>query len=104
MSSNSVNITGYPGIAANITYLNQCTPLLCSLDYAVVRYIPNAALNAAYASIFALLLATQICIGPFCRTHSFTFAMCCGLVLEVLGYIARLRMPDHLFTTGPFLL
>ncbi len=104
MSSQGVNVTGYPGIAANITYIDQCTPSLCSLDYAVVRYIPNTTANAAFAVAFAALLITQIISWFRYCTHSYTFTMCCGLILEALGYLARIAMKNRLFVKGPFLM
>jgi hypothetical protein len=96
-------IAGYPGIASNVSYISQCTPSLCSLDYAVIRYVPNAPSNFLLACIFALFLLTHIILWVIRRTHSFSFAMCCGLILEILGYLARVVMKSHLFVSGPFL-
>lgn len=103
MSSHSIPIANYPGIAANITSLDQCTPSLCSLDYAVVRYIPSALANAAFATVFTALLVTQITAWFQHRTRSLAITMCLGLVLEVLGYLARWEMRNYLFIKGPFL-
>jgi hypothetical protein len=103
MLSSHLNITGYPGIATNITSLDQCTPLLCSLDYAVVQYIPSTAGNTIFAGFLAVLLAIQLSIWFLCRTHSFTSTMCSGLALEILGYVARTVMGHQLFVNGPFL-
>lgn len=97
-------IAGLPGIASNVSYISECTPALCSLDYAVIRYVPNAASNFLFAVIFAVFLLTHLILWVIRRTHSFSFAMCCGLILEVLGYIARVIMKTHLFVSGPFLM
>lgn len=86
MSSTHLSITGYPDIAANITSLNQCTPQLCSLDYAIIRYILSITANAIVAGVFVVLLAIQAILWLLYRAHRFSFLMCCGLLLEVLGY------------------
>jgi hypothetical protein len=92
-----------PSMEANVTHLDQCNPSLCSLDYAVIKYVPNTTANAAFAGIFTGLLALQIIAWYFYRTHSFTFIMCCGLFLEMVGYIARMVIGNDLFVIGPFL-
>jgi len=102
--SQGFNISGYPGIASNVTYLSQCTPALCSLNYAVVRYLPNSLANAAFMGLFAIFLIMQIVQWFFYRTHSFTFTMSCGLILEILGYLGRIAMRNQLFVEGPFLM
>lgn len=98
------NVTGLEGIAPNITSLNQCTLELCSLDYASLRYIPNLGANATYLGIFVIVLIAQIVVWFRSRTHSYTFSMICGLILEVVGYAFRIVMRKHMFTDGPFLI
>jgi hypothetical protein len=97
-------VKGLPGIAPNVTYLSECTPSLCSLDYASIRYVPNAASNFILAVIFAIFLLTHLVLWVIRRTHSFSFAMCCGLILEILGYLARVIMKSHMFEQTPFLM
>jgi hypothetical protein len=48
--------------------------------------------NTFYAVAYALLVPPQIYLGVKYRTWGFLFAMFCGLVLEVIGYAARIRM------------
>jgi len=100
----SLNVTGQPGIDSSVTFLSQCTPKLCSLDYAVLRYVPTYSGNLALTSIFGAFLVAQIIFWVFYRTHSFTIAMSCGLILEIVGYCARVQMHFVLFTSGPFLM
>ncbi|TVY84579.1 Sphingoid long-chain base transporter RSB1 [Lachnellula suecica] len=100
----SLNVTGRPGIDPSVTFLSECTLKLCSLDYAVVRYVPSFGGNLAVTSIFGAFLVAQIIFWIFYRTHSFTVAMCCGLILEIVGYCARVQMHFVLFTSGSFLL
>ena len=109
---NGVNITQFNGeiypagswLASNITLLSQCTVDLCSLKYANVDYVPNAGSNFLFAIIFAFFLLTQLVFWIWRRTHSFSFAMCCGLILEVLGYLARVIMKNNMFSQTPFLM
>jgi hypothetical protein len=97
-------ITGLPGIAANITYMSQCTPALCSMKYATIEYVPNLHWNEGYLGCFAILLLVQIILVAFYRTWSYTAAMFCGLILECVGYYGRLQMHFHVFDSGPFLM
>lgn len=100
----SLNVSGRPGIDPSVTYLSECTPKLCSLDFAVLRYVPTFSGNLAITSIFGAFLIAQIIFWICYRTHSFTIAMSCGLVLEIVGYCARVQMHFVLFTNGPFLM
>ncbi|KAJ5593842.1 RTA1 domain protein [Penicillium hispanicum] len=80
-----------------ITSSQQCTLETCPLSYAHIRYLPNLAGNAFFVAIFALLIPVQLWIGVRARTWGFMFGTICGLILEVLGYVARLKMRDNPF-------
>lgn len=97
-------VKGLAGIDPSVTYLSECTPKLCSLHYAVLRYIPTYAGNITVTSFFGAFLVAQIIFWFFHRTNSFTVAVCCGLILEIVGYCARVQMHFVLFTSGPFLM
>jgi hypothetical protein len=109
---NGLNITQFNGqiypagswLASNITSTAECTLSLCSLQYASINYVPNAGSNFLLAIIFAVFLLTQLIFWAMRRTNSFSFAMCCGLVLEVLGYLARIIMKHNMFNDTPFLM
>lgn len=98
------NVTGLDGISSNVTYLDQCTLELCSLNYATLDYVPSLGANAAFGTIFAILFISQIFMSFFSRTHSYTISMCCGLILEIVGYVFRMLMRDNMFNDGPFLM
>ncbi|KAH9208408.1 RTA1 like protein-domain-containing protein [Leptodontidium sp. 2 PMI_412] len=98
------NVTGLEGVASNITFLDQCTLEPYSLNYASLRYIPNLGANAAFGGIFVISLVAQIILWFSYRTHSYTFSMICGLILEVVGYAFRIAMRNHMFKEGPFLI
>jgi hypothetical protein len=91
-------------IASNLTSTGQCTLDLCSLKWANVDYVPNAGANMLFAIIFAFFLLTQLVFWVWRRTHSFSFAVSCGLVLEILGYLARVIMKTNMFSQTPFLM
>jgi hypothetical protein len=97
-------VKGLPGIDPSVTYISQCTPKLCDLHYAVLRYVPSYGGNIAVTSFFGAFLVAQIIFWFFYRTHSFAITMCCGLILEIVGYCARVQMHFVLFTSGPFLM
>ncbi len=40
----------------------------------------------------------------FYKTYTYTFAICAGLALEIVGYLARISMRTHMFIEGPFLM
>lgn len=108
---NGINITQtngeiYPAgwwIASNLTSTAQCTLDLCSLKWASVDYVPNAGANMLFAIIFAFFLLTQIFFWVWRRTHSFSAAVSVGLILEILGYLARVIMKNNMFNQNPFL-
>ncbi|KAL3421224.1 RTA1 like protein [Phlyctema vagabunda] len=102
----SLNFTAgsFPGIAPNLTSITQCTVELCSLDYAVIRYLPNFAGNVLYLSCFALLLVTHAVQCCVYRTYSYTFSMIAGFILEIIGYLGRIQMHNNPFLSNPFLL
>ncbi|GME96581.1 unnamed protein product [[Candida] boidinii] len=52
-------------------------------------FIPSLSGNTAYLSIFSLLLALQFALGIYTKQWWFGICYVCGLILEVLGYAAR---------------
>ncbi|KAI4178746.1 MAG: hypothetical protein L6R41_008235, partial [Letrouitia leprolyta] len=90
----------------NQTLLNNtdlCTLSTCPLTLASVDYIPSLAGNIVYLSLFSVILLLQALFGIKWRTWSFFGAMFGGLVLEVIGYVARVQMHDNVFASDPFL-
>ncbi|KAL3440507.1 RTA1 like protein-domain-containing protein [Aspergillus insuetus] len=80
-----------------ITSSQQCTLDTCPLSLAHITYLPNLAGNAFYVALFALLILIQLIIGTRTRTWSFMGSTICGLILEVLGYAARIKMRSNPF-------
>lgn len=87
----------------NDTFLNACTYATCSVEeYGQVSYIPSLAGNAFYLAIFALCLISQVVLGIRYRTWAYMFSMLGGLILETLGYIARVQLHFDVFSQRLF--
>lgn len=98
------SVAGLPGVAGSVTYLLECTPALCDMKYATVKYVPNLLVNQIFLGLFAGLLLMQIIMLFFWRTWSYTAMMFCGLLLECVGYFGRLQMHKNIFDINPFLM
>jgi len=81
-----------------------CTLQTCSLLQAHFRYLPSLAGNALYLAIFAVLIVPQVVLGIQYKTWGFMGAMLGGLILEVIGYTARVQMHSNPFSQDPFLM
>ncbi|KAL1962951.1 hypothetical protein VTN77DRAFT_9047 [Rasamsonia byssochlamydoides] len=94
--------------ALNLTALLQeyppstCTLETCPIILANIRYVPSLAGNATYLAIFMFLLIVHIFLGIRWRTWGFLAGMVGGLILEVIGYGARIGMHNNQFIKPPF--
>lgn len=82
----------------------NCTLQTCSIEYAFTQYQPNIAVNAVYLAVFFLFLACQVVLAISCKSWSYSGLIVCGLILEVLGYIARLLIHTNPFSFSYFLM
>lgn len=83
--------------------LDACTLSTCPMALANFSYIPNLAGNTLYLAIFALVLLPQLFLGIKGRTWGFMISMVVGIVLEIVGYVARVQMHFNPFPSAPFL-
>ena len=81
-----------------------CTLATCTLEQAHFRYIPTLAGNALLLAIFAFLIIPQVGLGIKYKTWGFMGAMLGGLLLEIIGYVARVQMHANPFSQDPFLM
>jgi hypothetical protein len=81
-----------------------CTLDTCPISQAQVQYDPTLFGNAFYLAIFSVMLFAQFFQGIRYRTWSFMGAMICGLILEAIGYGARIQMHYNPFDFNPFLM
>jgi hypothetical protein len=87
----------------NETISNNCTYATCSVkEYGQLEYIPSLAGNMLYLSIFALCLLCQLVLGIRHRTWGYMIGMFGGLVLEILGYVARVQLHYDVFSEHKF--
>ncbi|KAI1620323.1 putative RTA1 domain protein [Exophiala viscosa] len=91
----------------NVTLLNNtdlCTVQTCPLSLAHVGYAPNLAGNVFYIGVFGLALAAQVLFAIKYRVWGYAIAMFGGLLLEIIGYVARVQMHYKPFEKNPFLM
>ncbi|CRG83358.1 Sphingoid long-chain base transporter RSB1 [Talaromyces islandicus] len=81
-----------------------CTLDTCPMDMAQIDYVPSLAGNLIFIAVFGLVLLGQLGLGIRYKTWSYLIAMTGGLVLEVVGYVARVQMHDNPFKSDPFLM
>ncbi|KAF1994719.1 putative RTA1 domain protein [Amniculicola lignicola CBS 123094] len=82
--------------------LENCTLTTCLVTLAQVQYAPSLAGNALYISLFGLEIFTQVLFSVRGHTWGFMVSMLCGLVLEIVGYVARIRMHFNPAKKAPF--
>jgi hypothetical protein len=69
----------------------DCTLETCPLDTSYYFYRVSIASNATFVALFSLSLIGFILTYAFTRrATAFTFAMVCGVILEVIGYAGRI--------------
>lgn len=83
----------------------NCTLETCSVEeYGQIQYIPTLAGNAIYAGIFGVILLLQLVLGIRYKTWGYLVGMSCGLILEIIGYIARILLHDNIFENNYFII
>lgn len=92
----STNVTSNP--FANCTGI---TPE-CPVAFSPLTYQPSLAANAIFFIIFVVCALAQLVLGIRYRTWSYMVAVFIGTVLELLGYLGRLRLHTNPFDSGAF--
>ncbi|PWY69724.1 RTA1-domain-containing protein [Aspergillus heteromorphus CBS 117.55] len=87
-----------------ITSSQQCTLETCPLSLAHIDYLPNLGGNAFYIALFGLFIPVQVYLGVRHKTWGYLIGAICGLILEVLGYIARIYMRHNPFIDRWFIM
>ncbi|KAL8678688.1 MAG: hypothetical protein Q9186_004963, partial [Xanthomendoza sp. 1 TL-2023] len=80
-----------------------CTTQTCPKELQQIDYTPSLGGNAFFLALFAFILILQLAFGYRWRTWSFTGSVFGGLVLEIIGYAARIQLHDNPFKSDPFL-
>lgn len=81
-----------------------CTLDTCPMSMANMDYVPSLAGNLIFVFLFAVVLIVQLFLSIRHKTWSYLVAMTGGLVLEIIGYVARVQMHSNPFTSNPFLM
>lgn len=76
----------------------------CDLHFASIEYFPSFSGNIIFAGVFALLALVQVIQGIRYKTWSFLFLILPGLLLEFMGYGARIGLHYNPFLKNQFLL
>ena len=87
-----------------LSEMDLCTLETCPMDYAFMEYVPNLGGNAFFAAWFGILFIAQLVLGIRYKTWAYTFSMCSGLLLEIIGYVGRVLLHDNPFLNGNFLM
>ncbi|QKX55539.1 uncharacterized protein TRUGW13939_02633 [Talaromyces rugulosus] len=82
----------------------NCTLQTCSIEYAFTQYQPNIAANSVYLVVFSIFLAGQVVLAICCKSWSYSGLIICGMILEILGYIARILIHTNPFSFPYFLM
>ncbi|KAJ5206867.1 RTA1 domain protein [Penicillium cf. griseofulvum] len=81
----------------------QCTLQTCTLDHAMIHYVPTLAGNALFLVLFGIAAAIHLFLGVWYRTYSYLIALGCGLLLEIIGYAGRISLHYDPFSFNAFL-
>ncbi|KAI9042377.1 RTA1 domain-containing protein [Aspergillus affinis] len=82
----------------------SCTLETCSLDLAYIQYLPSNGGNTFLLALFLVILLVQMTFLLCYRTWAFSITMICGLILEALGYVGRIKLHYNPFGFTNFLL
>ncbi|KAL4914009.1 RTA1 like protein-domain-containing protein [Aspergillus aurantiobrunneus] len=81
-----------------------CSLETCPIEDAYIQYQPTIPGNSVYIALFGALLIAQTLLCPVYRMWGFSGSMITGLILEVLGYAARILFHDDPFSMDYFLM
>ncbi|CAD6442374.1 b366ed3b-f2fa-4df4-aca4-f86e63795736 [Sclerotinia trifoliorum] len=97
------NGSGY-GNATLLMNPHLCTLDTCDLSLASFQYLPTVVGNTLYAGLFGIFLVAQLGLGIKFKTWGYMVAIMLGLILEVIGYIARVLIHNSPFDNNYFLM
>lgn len=84
---------------------SSCTINTCPITSSYYYYRISLAANAAFIALFSIsLIGFVLTYGFTRRGFGFTFAMLCGVILEVLGYAGRLMSWQNQWSENGFLI
>src|ERR1700710_1073332 len=85
--------------------LADCTLDTCPISSSYYFYRVSLGANASFLALFSIsLLGFLITYGLTRRGTAFTFAMCAGVILEVIGYVGRIQSWQNQWAQTGFLM
>jgi hypothetical protein len=81
-----------------------CTLDTCCLAQSSFLYRPNYGANLFFTVFFAVFILPQVGLGIWYRTWGFAISMAMGLILETVGYAARIMLHNNPFSANGFLM
>ncbi|KAH8687526.1 RTA1 like protein-domain-containing protein [Tricladium varicosporioides] len=105
--SNLTHSSGHGTGYGNKTLLmmpHLCTLETCDLSLASFDYLPTVPGNGIFAGIFALFAIIQLFFGIKYKTWGYMSAMIIGLIMECVGYIARIMVHNSPFNNDIWLI
>ena len=95
----------YEGCDPTLTTWLYCTLDTCCLAQgAAFEYLPSYGGNIFLAAFFGLCIIPNAYLGIKYKTWGYMAGMIIGLVLEILGYAARLMLRSNPWDQNGFLL
>ncbi|PBP25995.1 RTA1 like protein [Diplocarpon rosae] len=82
----------------------DCTLATCDVSISSIGYLPNVPGNAFLAAWFGLCLVAQLALSIKYKTWSHLAGQFFGLILELIGYVARVKLHDDPFNDKMFVI
>ncbi|KAJ0306643.1 hypothetical protein COL516b_004436 [Colletotrichum fioriniae] len=82
---------------------SDCTLNTCPVSLSRIGFLPNLGGNAFMVTWFGIILVAQVVLAIRYKTWSYLVGQACGLVLEVVGYVQRIRLRDDPFDNQTFI-
>lgn len=84
--------------------LSTCTLGACQVGLSKIGYIPNLAGNAFMVAWFVLILLAQLALSIRYKTWNYLAGQVLGLSLEMIGYVARVKLHSAPFDDKQFIM
>lgn len=100
-----MGIDPYAGCDWTLTDWSYCTlDTCCLMQGGTFLYLPSFGGNVFFAVFFGLFIIPNLYLGIKHKTWGYMAGMVIGLLLEVLGYAARIMLHNNPWDGNGFLL
>ncbi|ORY65143.1 RTA1 like protein [Pseudomassariella vexata] len=82
----------------------ECTEVgpYCPVEYTVLSYYPNLAVNVVLCVGFGLCALGIIGVGVWKKTWGYSAALAAGCILEMVGYVGRIQLHSNPWDSKAF--